>query len=195
MPWEAFLQVLKHMFDAGNWLTPCYSVCCAWATKAVMHYRDPSRTVWVESSVEASSDFEYDMLALMRRSHVVKAVAETSDLRVVGARWLSKVMRGAEDVRVMDVVLVEQLGEPPRVCRVDQLVEVVCSDPAHKEACRYSSRIRIWCSEVHEVAFVDGVARRRAHEHGGVSLLRLEHAQITVVKPCTECDGSYITYQ
>ena len=114
---------------------------------------------------------------------------------MVGIRWLSKVLRGAEDVRPTDVVLVEQLGAPPCVCRIDQMVEAVCADAAHTQVCRYTSVIRMWCSQVHEVSFVDGVARRCAHESGGISLVRLEHAQITVVKPCTTSDGVYITYQ
>ena len=46
MPWEGFLQLLKHMFEISNWKTAPYTVCKHWATKSVMHYRDPARASW-----------------------------------------------------------------------------------------------------------------------------------------------------
>ena len=54
MPWEAFLQVLKRMFEISNWKTAPYTVCKHWATKSVMHYRDPARESWYAAGVQCA---------------------------------------------------------------------------------------------------------------------------------------------
>ena len=189
-PWEAYLQPLKRMFDACNWVSPPYSVCCAWATKSVLHYRDPKRAAWVDNSVEASSDFIMHNIG-ESQPHVVQAIVGTSAAGEVlsSYRYLERVKRGAEDVQLGDLLLIEQLDASPKVARVDALVQAVfCITRA--DVRQYESCIRIWCTDAYVVELDDDcTVRRDVDAKGGCMLVRLELVQVTVVVSRMALDG------
>ena len=103
---------------------------------------------------------------------------------------LTRVKRGADDVQVGDLVLIEQLDVMPLVARVDALVQAVFCN-ACNEVRQYESCIRIWCTDAHVVELDDDcTVRRDAFAQGGRILVLFEQAQVTVVTSRVELDGS-----
>jgi hypothetical protein len=198
MPWEAFLQPLKRMFDACNWISPPLSVCEMWATKAVMKYRDPSYAAWVEDSVVASGDYEHDVCKKARDWPFLQHMLDGEHAQVNAVRSLNAVQRGKDDLRVGDTVLIEQLEETPKVARIAHMVQLVCVSTPHAEAeaRQYGSRIRMWCTDGHEAALNDdGIASVDIHASGCCMIVRLELAQITVVVSSVSSDRLKRVYQ
>ena len=114
----------------------------------------------------ASSDFHYNVTEQARISPFVAGVISTSAEPIQSVRWLSGVERGAEECKVGDVVLVEQMESAPMVMRLDQVLQVVYAVPTCRTDTQvtYTSRVRMWGSDAHVVSLeLDGIARRDAH--------------------------------
>jgi hypothetical protein len=144
MPWEAFLQILKRMFDMCNWKSAPYTVAKHWATKSVMHYRDPARGSWFKDEVLPASEFKTDVGAVAAQSQLVRGLLTLPGEPPESLRFLKSVSRGPEEVRLGDWVLLEQVGARVMVGCVDQMIQVSFKDEAN-------SFIRMWCSQCKEV--------------------------------------------
>ena len=53
LPLEAYLQVLKRIFEMGSANSAAYRVGMFWAVRSVMYYRDPHRASWYEDAMDA----------------------------------------------------------------------------------------------------------------------------------------------
>lgn len=144
LPWEAYIQILKRMFNMTNWKAAPYTVARNWATKSVMHYRDPARGSWYTNEVDANSEWYSDVESLAKRSRLIRALVSTaadatlSDLR--SARFLRRVTRGRDEVKCGDWLVVRQQGMPARVGRVEQMAQCNMRGVS-------SSVIRLWCEQ------------------------------------------------
>ena len=76
MSFEAFLQVFKQMFKMTNWKDAPTSVAEHWATKAVLHYRDPERGSWYTNTITPTSEFSDDISALAKKSPLIAALVD-----------------------------------------------------------------------------------------------------------------------
>ena len=120
---------------------------------------------------------------------------QTSAADISCIRWLTGVVRGADDVRVGDIILVETLSDTPVVACVTEMLEVVSSTMLGGVR-TYASHIRLWCSDAHAIERdAEHMLRRGACVKGGSMLVRFELAQVTVVTVHTSSDGLVITYQ
>ena len=172
-PWEAYLQVLKHMFNICNWKSAPYTVAVHWATKSVMHYRDPKRGSWYTDFVEASAEWAHHS---KQDSELLAKLVEMNEVPHV-VRPLRSVKRGPDDVRLGDWVAVRKPGATvARVGFVEQMLQ-----------CRMAgapfSYIRVWCSkckELHEDP-VTGILYSNSGESSQGMVVKFENMQVEVV--------------
>jgi hypothetical protein len=143
-PWEAYLQILKRMFEMCNWMSAPTTVAMNWATKSVMHYRNPSRGSWFTDDVEASSEFSSDLAVLAEGSPLLRELLMTE--APCSVRSLRCVTRNGDPVKVGDWVVVRQLSEPTRAGCVREMLECATSGEAFS-----SIRLRCEnCKDVHD---------------------------------------------
>lgn len=140
MPWEAFLQILKRMFEMTNWKSAPSTVARHWATKSLMHYRDPARGTWYTDEVVPESEWMFDVSALAPSSHLIAAILQLRE-PLQSARAISRVTRGPDDVKRGDWVVVRQHGNPSRVGQVREMMQCVAPGAPF-------SVIRLWCEKV-----------------------------------------------
>ena len=143
MPWESYLQILKRMFDMTNWKSAPWSVAKHWATKSVMHYRDPARGTWYTDAVVPESDWTCDVPSLARSSQLLSALLKLGET-LQSVRVISRVTRGPDEVRRGDWVVVRQANSPARAGRVEQMMQCLAPGGAF-------SYVRFWCANVKEV--------------------------------------------
>jgi len=137
-------QILKRMFEMCNWMSAPTTVAQNWATKSIMHYRNPSRGSWYTNDVEASSEFSCDLAALADGSPLLRKLLMAE--APCSVRSLRSVTRDGDSVEVGDWVVVRQLGEPTRAGRVREMLECASSGEAFS-----SIRLRCEnCKDVHD---------------------------------------------
>ena len=139
MSFEGFLKVLKPMFKMTNWKDAPTSVALNWITKAVMHWRDPQRGSWYTDHVTPTSEFSTDIGELAIKSQMVTHVNRAQPLHSI--RWLRKVVRGPDEVRCGDWIIVRQAGRAGLACQVLSMMECV------PRGGRFAV-IRLWCAGV-----------------------------------------------
>jgi hypothetical protein len=76
MPWEAFLQILKRMFEMTNYKSAPTSVATFWLVRAIQRWRNPARTSWHEDTVEASSETHFDVAEQCTINPCIRACIE-----------------------------------------------------------------------------------------------------------------------
>ena len=143
MPWESYLQILKRMFNMCNWKSAPWTVATHWATKSVMHYRDPARGTWYTDKVVSESDWTCDLSSLARGSQMVSALLQLGE-PLQSVRPISRVTRGPDEVRRGDWVVVRQANSPARAGKVEQMMQCLAPGGAF-------SFVRLWCANVKEV--------------------------------------------
>lgn len=140
MPWEAFLQVLKKIFEGTNYVNGPLSVGRFWATKAVLQYRDSKRAAWFTDSVESDEDFTVDLAMLAVSSPLAAALLqEPPERRPYSVRHISSVTRERECIMREDWVLVQQDGVRV-VGLVRDMMECLIQDEEGVH-----SVVRFWC--------------------------------------------------
>ena len=175
MPWEAYVQVLKRLFDMTNYNSAPFTVASKWAAKSVLHYRDPLRASWYEDVVEHSSEFE-DITALPT-SRLVEAVAQRPGAAPLSARFLRSVSRGADDLTVNDSVVVMRAGTA-WVGAISEMGQVVVRNASTGAL---SSVVRMWLRGCREATHVDGELEVSASAKGVAMLVCFESAQVHAV--------------
>ena len=183
MPWEAYLKVLKPKFRRSNWKSAPYTVMKDWATKSVMHYRDPSRASWHNNEVEPSSEYYLDLELLAKTSDLVRLLLQLEAERPVSVRYLKSVTRGRDEVRVHDYVLLHdaQPGQPARVAQIAQMVQVQIRGSM-------SAVIRMWCPHAREVQTAEDETLVTCAPPVGM-IVRFESMHVVVVTRCGTRDG------
>ena len=178
MPWEGYLPILKDMFRMCNYKSAPYSVAKHWATKSVMHYRDPGRGSWYVDTVAPSSEFYLNIEKVAQDSPLARTlllVSSVNQPRPRSMRFLSSVTRDGEEVSCNAWVLVDQMQGRSRVARVDQIGEVLYEGST-------DSRVRLYCTQCKVVSLRDdGVlwgAPGRSEEE---MLVHFERSQVSVV--------------
>ena len=83
MSFEGYLKILKPMFKMCNWKDAPTSVARHWATKVVMHYRDPLRGSWYTNYVSPTSEYSADMELLATQSPMIAALVKVDSCIVV----------------------------------------------------------------------------------------------------------------
>jgi hypothetical protein len=175
-PWEAFLQVLKRMFEMTNYKSAPYTVGVFWATKAVMHYRDRRRVSWYEDSCElASVDLLTNLIELSATSPLIAACLQ-QPLTLCAVRMLKSVTRGPNSFHNGDWVLIQQ-GDTRRLTRIaDMLQAHVLRDQ------QYVIVIRLWCvGRVEPHTNTDGRMWGDKPSNDDVMLVCLEDLHVSVV--------------
>ena len=124
------------MFEMCNWKSAPATVANNWATKSVMHYRNPARGTWYTDDVEPSSEFATDVVSLALKSSLLAALLTTSQPSAV--RSLRSVTRNGDTVTVGDWVVVRQIGEQACAGRITEMME--CRHPS-----KAFSSIRLHC--------------------------------------------------
>ena len=108
-PWEGFLKPMKRMFRMSNWKSAAYDTAVNWATKSVMHYRDPARCAWHQDAVFATSEFV--PLASAASSPLARLLmALPHSTQPYAVRFLSHFMRGPDEVHLGDWLLLQRSG-------------------------------------------------------------------------------------
>ena len=130
---EAYIQILKAMFRMTNWKSAPYDVAVHWATKSVMHYRNPNRGSWYEDSVTPSTEFYYDLKSL--KSPLADALIQTEPY-IHALRFVSQLRRGPDVVRLNDCSM---------SARVDSIAQITRSDSS-------ASYVRLWCAQPRTVS-------------------------------------------
>jgi len=137
MSFEGHLQPFKQMFRMCNWKSAPHAVGMHWATKSVMHYRDPGRGSWYTNQVVPTADFTDGITALSQQSPLIGALVRSGEAPQ-SARPVRKVVRGPDEVRLKDWLIVREANEPPRACRVESMMECVPQSAGF-------SVVRMWC--------------------------------------------------
>ena len=140
MSFEGYLKLLKPVFKMSNWKDAPTSVASHWITKAVMHWRDPLRGSWYTNHVYPTSEYSTDMENLAKQSPLIAALVKKGKAPI-SARSLKKVVRGPDELRREDWIIVRQLGKPSLACRVDSIMECMPRGGNF-------SVIRLWCAGV-----------------------------------------------
>lgn len=165
------------MFDMSNWKSAPYTVGTHWATKSVMHYRDPARGSWYTDEVRSDSEWRRDVEHLARTSPT-GLVAALVSLRETpeSIRSITSVTRGREEVRCGDWVVVRQLGETTMAGRVEQML--LCTVPGSAFA-----RVRMWLRncKVTQEDEATGVLYAASADTSNASVVRFESAHVEVV--------------
>ena len=148
MFWEAQLKLYKKMFRMCNWKSPATTVAKHWATKSVMHYRDPNRASWYENEVVPSSEYCHTPGTLMKTSDLMNTLCSRGAVengfvasRVVSSRFLRSVTRGRAELKLNDWVLCEERGKPATVCQITEMAEIILL------ATSDAALVRMWCTK------------------------------------------------
>ena len=172
---EAYVQVMKAMFRITNYKSAPYDVAVHWATKSVMHYRDPLRGTWYEDVITPTTEFYFDLRAL--RSPLADALIRT-DPRIQSLRFASEFRRGPEVVCLNDWIIADKPAVPSMAARVDTIAQITYADEA-------ASYIRIWCTQGRPLAIDDEFAQWSDCACEPISMLvKLESTQVRAVT-CT----------
>ena len=142
-PWEAFLQPLKRMFLMTNWKSAPYDAAVNWATKSVMHYRDPSRCAWHEDVVNATTEFA--PLTSVPHSPIVRALQTMPGQQPYAVRFLCSFNRGPDEVRNGDWLFMQQAGDCEAIVGVvEQMLQATFLHQGF-------SVVRLWCAQCKKV--------------------------------------------
>jgi hypothetical protein len=144
-PWEAFLQMLKRIFEMSNYKSACYQAGVFWAVKSVMNYRDPQRASWHEDVLDPVSDGSWSTVgAQMEGQSALLLALQREPEGVNRVRSLRSVRRMRCRVAVGDWVLLQDLeGCISIIARVRDIMQVeICTQEG--------TVVRLWvdgCSE------------------------------------------------
>ena len=169
LPWEAYLQVLKRVFEMGSAKSACYRMGLFWAVKSVMNYRDRHRAAWHEDSID------------VRPESVWRAIDSTlspfdallaKDHRLLRVRSLRSVVRWRERFTVGDWLLVQDDAGNGVIGRLRDLMQA----EMHEQAV-----VRMW---------LDGCADPRYGERGELWSAKPDYAKCM----CIELENVHLTY-
>lgn len=113
MPYEAFLQVLKRLFDMQNYKIAPHSVGTLWARKRAYHLSQGGGSSWQTESFIASTDILqgqglFDARAI---STLLQSAATTVDRGIYAARMLHTFTREKMEISERDWVLLIEHGQ------------------------------------------------------------------------------------
>ena len=169
---EAYIQVMKAMFRITNWKSAPYDVAVHWATKSVMHYRNPQRGSWYEDLVQPSTEFYFDLKALALQSPLADAVL-CMEPSANAMRFVSEFRRGPDVVRLSDWIIADRPDVRSMSGRVDSIAQITYSDSS-------ASYIRLWCTQSRGVTVADDFTQWSAGRPANM-LVELEATQVRVV--------------
>ena len=140
-PFEAYLQVLKRVFDMASYKSAAYRVGLFWAVNSVRNYRDPHRSSWHEDVIDVAGAWQ-DLGATP--FHTALASQAGAACRI---RCLRSVSRSRERISAGDWVLAQDQGVSVIGCIAD-MVQVLLPAPIPENTPQ--SVVRMWldgCSE------------------------------------------------
>ena len=110
-------------------------------------------------------------------------------------RTLSKLSRGADEIRVGDCALVEQMGKPAYLANIVEMMQVIYESKASDHT-DVQSYVRLWCSGGKRASIrTDGVVQAKPWDDGARMLVRLEQVQVSVVLFSHTDEAGYAIYQ
>ena len=115
-PFEAFLQVLKRLFEMSNYKTAPFTAARLWAAKHSLNLLNTVRSEWFEDDVTASSELVRITLPELQGSaspllRMCAHPAHISSYTALSAfRFLSALTRGPIDIKVNSWVLISLAG-------------------------------------------------------------------------------------
>ena len=180
---EAYIQIMKAMFRMTNWKSAPYDVAVHWATKSVMHYRDPKRGSWYEDSVTPSTELYFDLKAL--KSPLADALLALQ-LSIKSLRFVSELRRGPDVVCLNDWIIADMPGSSHSMsARVDSIAQITCSDSS-------ASYVRLWCTQPRKLSIDDEFTQWSERcDSLRPMLVKLEMSQLRAVT-CTVESTRYV---
>jgi len=134
---EAFVQVLKRMFDMTNYKNATTSVHTFWLYKAVQHWKDPKRAAWYSNEVEAASDFHpvREFPALAEHSVLIRVLLQ--NMTPYSVRFLRSVTRHNDEIKLNDWIIITDESSV-----IGKLTEMVQANTLENDMA--TSYIRLW---------------------------------------------------
>jgi hypothetical protein len=134
---EAFVQVLKRMFEMTNFKNATTSVHTFWIYKAVQHWKDPKRATWYNDQVEPASDFSFELEDLSQHSVLLRVLLK--NMTPYAVRFLRGVTRNNDEIRLNDWILLTDQHIGSQIAKVSEMAQAnVLQDGVAK------SFIRLW---------------------------------------------------
>ena len=163
------------MFEGTNYINGPFAVGKFWATKFVMHLRDPTRVAWYTDSVEAYDEFSTNLLQMSQTSPLIAALLKRAPaMRPYAVRHLKSVTRERVSFEREEWVLIER-GSYRLLARVRDMVECRIESDAGVH-----SVIRLWCDScVTPKHGTDGELWANHTCRNDKTIVALEEVQIT----------------
>ena len=123
LPFEAFLQVLKGMFEMTNYKSAPFTVCSFWSMKTALRMLagNPNET-WFDTTVHSDEDAVLNDLSAASQSSPLVSFLRRSMVGLTGVRHLSYFQRGPVEV-VLGVYILASLNNELAVGIVAEIVE------------------------------------------------------------------------
>lgn len=177
MPWEAFLQVLKRMFNMTNYKSAPRTVANMWSLKAALTLESDVPRQWYEDVIVPAGELLSSMAAVRAASTtsmLVRVCLQQPDHRgMTAVRMLRSVLRGPEEIKVKCWVLIDD-GATRCVGIVDEMAQFSLTG---------ANVIRLWCTHVRPISVSgddDGMSVRKDLP-ASATLVRLELVCVSVL--------------
>ena len=188
MPWEAFLQLVKRMFDMTNYKSAPTTVMEFWIAKASMQHRDQTRASWYDDEVETSSDWHTDIPQMCAKSRLIRECVETLGELPNAVRFLRSVQRGHAEVGLNDHVLLQSPVGDDLVGRVMMLAQLRFTGDEESSS---QTIVRMWCEDC-AVPITEGDQLRVSSDAElQDTLVRYESTVVTVMSR-TACGDDHL---
>ena len=114
MPWEAFLQILKRMFNMTNYKSAPLSVANLWSLKAALALAHGPRSNWHEDVTVPAGPLLFGEALRNTTSVILRFILDQDNGGdVTAARLLRSVLRGPEEMKVGSWVHLAVMGSQP----------------------------------------------------------------------------------
>ena len=177
--YEAFVQLLKRLFEMGNYSNAPMHVMQFWLCKAILRWRNPRQSAWRECHVECSDDaFRLDWDVYISTSILGEALAN-KQVQPSSFRLVRAVSRGDDSICLGDRIYVQD-----RTCHVvglvDEIVQLIFPNNTQ-------SLVRMWISDARPATIAaDDSLEIDATGHALQSMIRFEDTtNICVVRVST----------
>lgn len=184
MPWEAFLQILKHMFQMTNYKSAPTTVANMWSVKAARALAAGPRAIWYEDVLVLTGDLITDLYSpACASSELVRLCRQEAPSAI---RMLSSLVRGPEEISLGCWVHVST-GGVTVVGRVDEMAQL---------SFHTSNAVRLLCRDCRSVNGVSvdvlsGQLSVSTQKPGLTTRVKLEEAAVSVMH-CSEVEGGYV---
>lgn len=185
LPFEAYLQELKHLCEASNYKTVPFTVARKWALGRALRFAtgnsSSANSLFID--MEYSSEFLIGaaLSAAVSHSALLRALSQTSDhANLMEARAVSFLNRDGVELHLGSWLLIA-CQERTMIARVQEMAEVLLPTGPH---------VRLWCTERRSQGISEGldgmicIPKRSANVSACDLLVRLELVSVQSLICC-----------